>query len=1049
MKPTQLFQTFATVAVSALCCQAADSLRGARAVLADVATQTGAPAQAVTKPLSESAKLRSDLSNFTTRAAALPPATAAREWLALGDRYFKLPARQQFGINAPAERPLQPQDLLAALPPPVAWEELEKAIAARPAPAALKDVREFALRMLGQTLRGDRTSVAGELAKLEALLIAAKRQESQAFIHPVRSIDEALLALSDDPKSIIAAVERQLASVERERDFGYSGVNLPDLVGVLGEAEATPLVRRALLSKARSFRVEGKATRALARKLALEEVNNLKVPRWDLVDSPDAVELYEALDRKFTKAKPDAPAGKAKKLAELEEDEGDFGNDQSEAKTHYLIGLIARGRTADAAKFARELGAEGEAHISVSDEALARAGFVRELDSFFHALLGENPSLPFWPTYFEAAARAGRTERMLTLARAAAAKPDVDAAQRGSIRANLYRALLAADEVDEGVKELRALVAAAKPAPKGGATGRRVFRIESSGDHGAALARLGLLLERPEWVTEGLAATQIRAEEANPAAGMMTYGTDYLTRSRIELLVQLGRTEEAEKILTGQLVSAIKQAANQRQNYYGGMGRGVGFEPLKGLVSLYHRAGRHADVLLLLDQSPHWGMKDLAELIAGHGGSGDFDFDTFGGHGKMAKKANAVALAAAAALLDAGRKGEARAIVEALLANSPGDDRLYELLVKLTTRDEALVQLDALFGRDQFEERPLIWKALLLHQAGRHEEAEQIAKRAITIDPSDGEQGKGDRMRVYAVLADIRAARGDAKEADFFRGVVRAIRLSERADDFYAAGLLRRGVKMHQESLTHFADAYCIQSRLAVQLAELGLEAEAAKHYEKAFELMPDSFGRVESHCFGCEGAFKGAQAQNVAERVFTRIAAASPNKPQVHYLLGYLRQQQQRHKDAVPHLRRAVQLDPDYLNAWNRLDDVNDDHRLPVAERDAIAFNILRLDPLGRHAGAKLNSVGDLRGMWNAVAASGKFGIAPPTTLLALPMSRAEVEKKQAGQPQQNSFDYYGMMRSQTLAGSPGSPGAAIAQHQLVQAISQLLERSGMFAEE
>ena len=52
-----------------------------------------------------------------------------------------------------------------------------------------------------------------------------------------------------------------------------------------------------------------------------------------------------------------------------------------------------------------------------------------------------------------------------------------------------------------------------------------------------------------------------------------------------------------------------------------------------------------------------------------------------------------------------------------------------------------------------------------------------------------------------------------------------------------------------------FADAYCIQSRLALRYSELGDYVKAEQHYQRAFELMPDSFGRIESHCFGCEGA--------------------------------------------------------------------------------------------------------------------------------------------------------------------------------------------------
>lgn len=1025
---------------------AAAPLRGAQAVLNDVATQTGVPAKAAAQPLSESARLRADLTNFTARASTLAPAAAARDWLALTDRFFKLPPPHLAARTGPADQPLQPRDLLTALPPPAAWDELAKAIAARPAPAGLKDAREFGLRMLAQTLRGDRTAVAAELAKFETSLLAAKRQEAQMFLHVARSVDESLLALSDDPKAIVAGVERQLSALERERDNSYSSIQLPDLVGVLGEAEATPLVRRALVSKARSLRIEGKATKALARKLALAQVGNLQVARWELVDSLDAVELYEALDKKFTKAKPAAPAGKAAKLEDLERDEDDFGGDKREAQTHYLIGLIARGRAADAAKFARSLGAEGEAHIDVSDDALARAGFARELDNFFHTLLTESPELPFWPTYLHAAAQAGKTDRMLTLVRATAAKPGLDAERRTELRTILYRALLAADEVDEGVKELRALLAAQKPGePKGRVQrgGAMLFSSsDSSAQHGLILARLGHLLNQPTWVAEGLTAL---APQPNAAAADNPMA-EYQTRGQVGLLVELGRLTEAEKALTAALVKSVKAAANQRNNYYSG-NRGPGLAALSGLVELYHRAGRHVDVLLLLEQSPHWGIKDLAELVNHDRSGAEFYFDTMGGHAKQGKKGNRVVVAAAAALLDAGRTAESRALVDALLATAPGDDRGYELLLKLAPRDAALAQLDSLFARDQFEERPLIWKALLLHQAGRNEEAEKTAKQAIAIDPSDGEQGKNDRMRVYAVLADIRAARGDAKEAEFFRGVVRAIRLSERADDFHAAGLLRRGVKMYQESLTHFSDAYCIQSRLAVQLAELGLEEQAVKHYEKAFELMPDSFGRVESHCFGCEGAFSGVRAQNVAERVFTKLVAASPNKPQVHYLLGYLREQQDRHQTALPHFRRAVQLDPDYLNAWEHLDRVGSEHRLPAAERDAIAFNLMRLDPMSRHTSPSFDRVTDLRGLWNAVAATAKFRVSPPTALLALPASRAEAEKKQAGAANQNAF--YGIHREFGSGGSSAStPGEVLAQHNLIEAIANLLNTGGMFGE-
>jgi len=244
---------------------------------------------------------------------------------------------------------------------------------------------------------------------------------------------------------------------------------------------------------------------------------------------------------------------------------------------------------------------------------------------------------------------------------------------------------------------------------------------------------------------------------------------------------------------------------------------------------------------------------------------------------------------------------------------------------------------------------------------------------------------------------------------------------------------------MYQDSLKHFADAYCIQSRLAVQLTELGQHELAALHYEKAFELMPDSFGRVESHCFGCESTFAATQAQGVAERVFIKLAAKNPAKPQIHYLLGYLRQQQGRGTEALPHFRRALELDPDYLNAWNHVEELGQEHRLPVAERDNVALNILRLDPLGRHASANLETVSDLRRLWSAVEKASKFQVQPATALLPLPASREAVEKEER-ETKNQSHREGGYYYSSREGGAPGSPGEVLSNHRLIMAIAGLM---------
>ena len=89
-----------------------------------------------------------------------------------------------------------------------------------------------------------------------------------------------------------------------------------------------------------------------------------------------------------------------------------------------------------------------------------------------------------------------------------------------------------------------------------------------------------------------------------------------------------------------------------------------------------------------------------------------------------------------------GQKAAAQKIDDALLDQFPGLDRGYELLLLLNGTN-VIPRLDELFARDQFEERPLIWKAHVLQQENQLAEAEKIIRQAIAIDPTDGEEGPG------------------------------------------------------------------------------------------------------------------------------------------------------------------------------------------------------------------------------------------------------------------------------------------------------------------
>jgi tetratricopeptide (TPR) repeat protein len=254
---------------------------------------------------------------------------------------------------------------------------------------------------------------------------------------------------------------------------------------------------------------------------------------------------------------------------------------------------------------------------------------------------------------------------------------------------------------------------------------------------------------------------------------------------------------------------------------------------------------------------------------------------------------------------------------------------------------------------------------------------------------------------------------------------------------------------MYQDSLRQFADAYCIHARLAVQLSDMGLHEQAEEHYRRAYELMPDSFGRVESYCFGCQRAFDGERAQSIAEKVFTQLAEKTPNKPQVHYLLGYLREEEGRYQEALESYRRAVKLDPDYLNAWEKIGSIGDHVFQPVAERDAVVFNLLRLDPLNHHTTPSFEVVFDLAALWQNVAAASEKRPSKPESLYPLPASKVEVEKWEAqagegGRRRMMEYRSYFQESKDLMA-----PGKAVAQNSFVHAAQELLSREAASAME
>jgi len=1003
---------------------AADYL-GAEAALARIAAEIPA---AKTATQDHEAILRQHAEELAKLAATLPPTEAAQRWIQLLEETLTSASESNRFSGGDLESAPKWSRLMAALPPPAAWEALDQA-AKEYGTKAKNAGAAKSLRLLTLALRGDLASLP---KAIEAMEKGVPQEQRGFFDYALNEIKTWISQGTANPKAVAEAFTEHLDGIAR-REFA-GDLPMPDLVTLVGAEKAAPLIRRALLSPQVRISVPvGDATRALAVKIAKESVDELKSPPWALIAGikPDDLALYVALDRKFPKNRPKEDP-RFSGFSEYAD------SNRAAATRYYLFGLIAAGRTEEAVKIASELadqsGTNGEEEVFDSDslEQLNRAGLTPQTLAVLREVLKKNPALRLWGDYINLSAQAGTSRETLAFLRETEKRTDLNAQARSQIKAHLWAALLAADEVEEGVLILREvlkqrlaeLAEKPKPAPQQRVSFRFHDDETDTIELGLKLASLGRLLNQPEWVEEGLQASKKALAKASPEKG-------YLSTQVTEFLSRAGRGPEAEQLLIEAKLARIHQEAERKRgdsNFYISSNSDAD-SFLKALAEVYHKAGRSNDVLRLLSEAKDWQIGDLAE----ESGGGDPSLSFIAAH----------------ALAKSGRREEARQLVLFSLSQRGGYDPAYALLLELGG-DDLIAQLDRLAAQDRFEERPLIWKAKIQLEAGQLDAAEKTIRAAIAIDPSDGEQGKGDRMRAYAVLGDILDKKGDAAQAKTMRGAVAAIRLSEDADDWWMAGLLTRAVKKYEEALGLFADAYCIQSRLALRYAELGNNAKAEEHYRRAYELMPASFGRVESHCFGCEGAFRGERAQNIADRVFSQLAVTLPDKPQIFYLLGYLRAAQERWPEAAENYRRATQLDPDYFNAWEKLAELGQKMALPQTDQEAAVLAMWRLDTTGHRSGVfgyqddRLKSVTNFRALWPLLEEHARHTAATPTQVFPLPASKREIERKAAAEKQDGAdAAAQAMMRAQRRPQPATNAGQLMLQHPYVNSVVRLVSQS------
>ena len=756
-----------------------------------------------------------------------------------------------------------------------------------------------------------------QVLQAEYLSFQTKHREALILLGKLHSDPEAAEII----ESLVNDIEDHSTADDRQYHY-IENLNVPDLVTIAGRETASELLVQALELKVMLCIENAQETFNLASALALKHIDSIRVPQWKLCQSVNRIELFKALSQKFPQKSDNGQIS----------DEVFYSNSEYyQAKSYHAINLLLNGGTDQTLSILDRLPDNAINEYELS-KTLAQNGNADAAFELLKDLLLKQPSKHAWTLFFTLSAELNRNHEMLTFVTEQIDPTAMPLEQQLSAYIVLARSKLSVGAIEDAIAYYLKIFALADSLPSA-SLDDMMSAVESALE--LALVTKNMPLQ------EQCLATFDKLFELLQNDNVDVNRND-LTVAMINALIECVNFDRAAELAESE-IKRLSLLNEQSSSFYFKDYELTKISELKVILLVAQQ--KYEEALEFLQTSPNWLAADLGEYFRFHP------------YSDLIESLPLI-------LAQNQKKEKAVTVLKAILPKHYGNDSHYQLLVELEGM-AAIPCFDKLYSYDPFEERPLIWKAHLLAQDGQLDAAQQFAEQAIAIDPSDGEQGKGDRMRVYAVMRDIYTARGNLEKSAFFNDVLKAIRLSEDADDYFEVGLNQQAIAMYAEALGFFADAYCIQSRLALQLSKDGQHEAAAIHYESAYTLMPDSFGRIESHCFGCEGAFDGEQPQLIAERVFKAALEKDPEKPQIHYLLGYLYKKQGQNEKALDHFFQATKLDPLYLNAWKHLAELSDEMFFSEGLRDLVNRKLLELDPLGRHSYPEFSKLQDFKAAW------------------------------------------------------------------------------------
>jgi predicted O-linked N-acetylglucosamine transferase (SPINDLY family) len=200
------------------------------------------------------------------------------------------------------------------------------------------------------------------------------------------------------------------------------------------------------------------------------------------------------------------------------------------------------------------------------------------------------------------------------------------------------------------------------------------------------------------------------------------------------------------------------------------------------------------------------------------------------------------------------------------------------------------------------------------HRAGRLEEAEQIYRQILQIDPGQADalhllglvvSQRGDDVRAIEYIE--QAIRSNEQQASFHSNLARAM---------YRQGRFADSIVACQRALQLQPDDASTLINLGAALKKQGRVAEAIAAYERARQLRPD-FPEVHNN-LGNALRTEGRVAEAIL--CYERALQLRPDYPDAHNNLGVALKDLGRLPEAIACYERAVRLRPDYVEAYDNL---------------------------------------------------------------------------------------------------------------------------------